>query len=247
MFHDIQDLNYSIAIADGGDFVPAEGDSHRAEIANFLLESMGEMEYDAIGVGEMDLAMGPAYLREAAQKLPLLGANVRFGPGLSESLLAVRWVERKGHTWAIIGIIDPMLHYETPGALDMTDSLLVSDARIAIQNALAGLNRKPDMTVLLLHAEQPRAHEIMEGITGIDMVVVGHEPMGPKAELKMGDAFLVLPGPRSREVSLFTLTESPSGQPLTTDLRVFRLANLTKGDPKLEKMTRTFMAQHGLK
>jgi 2',3'-cyclic-nucleotide 2'-phosphodiesterase (5'-nucleotidase family) len=247
VFQEIQDLDYPVVIADGGDFVPAAGDTHRTEIAEFLLEGLGAMAYDAIGVGELDLSLGPDYLRRASQKLPLVGANVHFGAGLAESLEAVRWVERKGRRIATIGVIDPILYYESPGALEHTDSLFVSDARMAIQNTLKGLKEKPDITVLLIHAERKRTEEILEGIDGLDIVVVGHDPLGPKGEFKIGNAFLVLPGPHSREVSLFTLTRSDAGSDLLTDLRVFMLSKYTKGDPKLEKMTNTFMAQHGMK
>ena len=247
MFQDIEDLNYPVVIADGGDFVPAPGDSHRAAIAEFLLNGLGAMTYDAIGVGELDLSLGVDYLRRASQKLPLVGANVHFGPGLAESLQAVRWVERKGRRIATLGVIDPILYYESPGALEHTDSLFVGDARMAIQNTLKSFKEKPDITVLLIHAERKRAEEILEGVEGIDIVVVGHDPLGPKGEFKIGNAFLVLPGPHSREVSLFTLTRSDAGADLLTDLRVFMLSKYTKGDPKLEKMTNAFMAQQGMK
>jgi 2',3'-cyclic-nucleotide 2'-phosphodiesterase (5'-nucleotidase family) len=247
VFHEIQDLKYPVVVADGGDFVPALGDTHRAEIAEFLLNGMGAMAYDAIGVGELDLSMGPDYLRRAAKKLPLLGANVRFGPGLAESLQAVRWVERKGRRIATLAVIDPILYYESPGALDRTDSVFVGDARLAIQATLQGLELKPDLTVLLIHAERKRAEEILEGMTGIDVVVIGHDPLGPQGQFKIGDAYLVLPGPHSREVSLFTLTRTDAGYPLFTDLRVFMLSKYTQGDPKIEQMTDAFMAQHGLK
>jgi len=247
VFQQIQDLNYPVVIADGGDFVPAPADSHRTEIAEFLLNGLGAMTYDAIGVGELDLSLGADYLRRASQKLPLVGANVHFGAGLADSLQAVRWVERKGRRIAIIGVIDPILYYESPGALEHTDSLFVGDARLAIQNTLKGLHEKPDVTLLLIHAERKRVEEILEGIEGFDVVVVGHDPLGPKGEFKIGNAYLVLPGPNSREVSLFTLTRNDAGADLWTDLRVFMLSKYTQGDPKLEKMTNAFMAQHGMK
>jgi 2',3'-cyclic-nucleotide 2'-phosphodiesterase (5'-nucleotidase family) len=250
VFQVVRELPYSVVVVDGGDFEPARKDSHRVEIAQFLLEGMGAMHYDAIGVGEMDLAMGPAYLHEALGRLPLVGANVRFGPALAESLPAVRWVEVKGKRVAITAVLDPVLYFESPGAFSMTDSLMVGDATQGLRNAMAQIGDTADVVVALIHADRMRAIEILRELSDLprapDVAVIGHQPLGPRAEEKVDRTFVLQPGPRSQEISLFTLSYGDSATVVRTSLQVYRLATLPGGDPTLDAMTRTFLAKHGL-
>lgn len=247
MFREVHQLPYGVVTADAGDFAPAPGDSHRAEIAAFLLESMPLMELDAVGVGEIELGLGPSYLREAARRLPLVGANIRFGPGLAESLPAVRWVDAKGRRVAVTAYVEPLLYYEQPGAFESADSMFVSDPRLALESVLAAVRGKADLVVLIAHARHEHLVDLLPGLQGVDVVVEGHNPKGPLAESKVGDAFLLQPGPDAREVSLFTLTMGAQGTAEQTVLRIYRLAALAKGDPVLEAMEKDFKVSHGLK
>lgn len=250
VFQEVRGLSYPVVVADGGDFAPAPTDSHRVEVAQFLLDGLSAMHYDAIAVGELDLAMGPAYLEQAARRLPLVGGNVHFGPALAESLPAVRWVEAKGKKVAIIGVLDPVLYFESPGAFSMTDSLMVGDATLALRNAMAEIGDKADVVVAVIHAERTRALELLHSLSDLprapDVAVIGHEPMGPRAEEKFDRTFVLQPGPRSHEISLFTLTYAGSDSLVRTNLQVYRLSNLPAGDPTLDAMTKAFEAKHGL-
>lgn len=249
MFQEVRALPYAVVCTDGGDFAPAQTDSHKVDIAEFLLEGLNAMHYDAIGVGEMDLAMGPAYLHRAVATLPLVGANVRFGPALAESLPPFRWAEVKGKKVAIIGVIDPILYFESPGAFVMTDSLMVGDATAALKDALRQIGTKADVVVALIHADRTRALELIRSLSdeprAPDVVVVGHEPMGPRAEEKVDRSFVLQPGPRSQEISLFTMTYADTSV-LRTNLQVYRLSALTAGEPMLDAMTKAFQAKHGM-
>lgn len=247
MFQEVHELPYGVITVDGGDFVPAPGDSYRAEIAAFLLESMPLMEIDVIGVGEIDLDLGPGYLREAVRRLPLVGANVRFGPALAESLPAVRWLDAKGRRVAVTGYLDPLLYYEQPGAFASSDSILVTDPRLALEPVLAAVRGKADIVVLLAHDQHDHMVELVSQLKGVDIVVEGHDPMGSSAESKVGDAFLVRPDSRAREVALFTLSMGADRTPVQTGLQVFNLMKLTKGDPVLEGLEKNFKASHGIK
>jgi 2',3'-cyclic-nucleotide 2'-phosphodiesterase (5'-nucleotidase family) len=249
VFQDVRGLPYSVVVTDGGDFAPAATDSHRVEIAQFLIEGMAAMHYDAIGVGEMDLAMGPAYLHQASGRLPLVGANVRFGPALAESLPAIRWAEAKGKTVAITAVLDPVLYFESPDVFSMTDSLMVGDATAALRQALIEIGNKADVIVAIVHADRVRALEILHGLADLprtpDVAVIGHEPLGPRAEEKVDRTFVLQPGPRSQEISLFTLTYADTSV-TRANLQVFRLSSLPAGDPTLDAMTKIFQAKHGL-
>jgi hypothetical protein len=75
--------------------------------------------------------------------------------------------------------------------------------------------------------------------------VIGHEPMGPRAEEKVDRTFVLEPGPRSQEISLFTLTYSETSV-TRANLQVYRLSSLPAGDPTLDAMTKAFQAKHGL-
>jgi 2',3'-cyclic-nucleotide 2'-phosphodiesterase (5'-nucleotidase family) len=247
VFREVHELPYGVVTADAGDFLPAPGDSYRAEIAAFLLESMPLMQLDVVGVGEIDLNFGPGFLREAARRLPMVGANVRFGPALAESLPAVRWLDAKGRRVAVTAYLDPLLYYEQPGAFDSSDSILVTDPRLALEPVLAAVRGKADIVVLLAHDQHDHLVELVSQLKGVDIVVEGHDPMGSRAESKVGEAFLVQPDSRAREVALFVLSMGPDRTPVQTGLQVYRLITLTTGDPLLEALEKDFKASHGLR
>ena len=90
-------------IFDGGDFVPDAEQDLRAERAALMVDAMEIMGYDAVGLGEEELARGPDFLAEAAARLPLVCANLRLGPGREGLIPPSRLLEREGSWFVVVG------------------------------------------------------------------------------------------------------------------------------------------------
>jgi len=235
-------------VLDGGDFVPERGDSLHAERTELMLEAMAIMAYDAVGLGEGELLLGPAFLSEAAARLPLVCANLRLGPGREGDIPPVRYLERDGRTVAVTGYVDPLLYYEQPGALDVPmDSLLVLDPVETLTPIIQDLRGRVDLIVVLAHGSLDQTRDWIARVPGTDAVVQGHEPGLSRAASLCEDTYLMLTGPRSRQVGQLNLTLDGEGTLVSVSYKLFDLKK-ARGfpDTRLETLVDEFETRHGL-
>jgi hypothetical protein len=156
---------------------------------------MGEMGYDAIGIGEMDLNFGLGALAKDARayRLPIVCANLIArvdsvkvrGPG-EESAAADRMgtafapyhvVEKKGIRFGFVGVISPAT--KLPGAgKSSVDALTytIEDPQAAAKRVVPDVRKRCDVLVLLAHMDQVEAQHLVDAVPDIDLVVLGHDP-----------------------------------------------------------------------
>jgi 2',3'-cyclic-nucleotide 2'-phosphodiesterase (5'-nucleotidase family) len=200
--------------------------------------------YDALGLGELELELGVPYLAGAADRLPLVCANLSPDPRLEGKIPRLRWVEAGGRRIAVTAYVDPVVYYEWPHAFDPGEPALTDPA-----SALAEVMKEAtgaDMVVLLAHAPREAIEDLVPQLPGIDVVVQGHDPEGPRNGL-IGGVYFIIPGGHSRDVSLLTLIHDAQGKVVQVQPRTWTLAKMTEGDPRLDAMLKTFMDAHGLK
>jgi len=227
---------------DGGDFTPAPGETLGAERTVFLLEVMPLLDYDAVGVGELDLLPGLDALRRAAAALPLVCANLK-APGVD--IPPVRWVDLEGHRVAITSVLDPVLFYEQPGALAIDpDSLLVSDPAAGLADALASVAPAADLVVVLAHASEDQLEEVLPPDGEVDVVLLGHEHVRSRT-LRAEPALLLRPGERSRCLADLKITLSGPGEPEEVDYKLWDLKRETRTDADIEERIQRFEANPG--
>jgi 2',3'-cyclic-nucleotide 2'-phosphodiesterase (5'-nucleotidase family) len=224
--------------------VSPEGDSLREVIAEFLLDGLAAVGYDALGLGELELELGAGYLARAADSLPLVCANLEPHPALGAKIPRFRRIDAGGRWIAVTAYVDPLLYYEWPHAFE-DGSLGLTDPGTALEAVLLEV-AGADLVVVLAHAPREAIEELIPRLKGIDVVVQGHEPEGPR-ESSIGKAYFLIPGPRSRDVSLVSLVHDASGEVTRIEPRWWRLSSMDTGDPKLDAMLRAFMNSHGLK
>jgi hypothetical protein len=157
-----------------GDFFAGKGiiDMFRAQ---YLSEKMIGMGYDAVALGERELAHGPKPILEQVEAgLPLICANL-FRDG--EPLLSPSIVKRV-HGWKI-GIF--ALLGEEPrelGELEMRDPVVEGSRAVERLE-----NEGCDLIIMLAHMSRERLVEVLSGLEGVDIVVRGHtKGIGDAAE-----------------------------------------------------------------
>lgn len=232
-------------VCDGGDFVPGPDDTLVEERGQLMLETMEIMAYDAVGVGELELLRGPGYLERAASVLPLVCANLKLHPDFEPDIPPLLWFEEGDRKIAVTGYVDPMLYYLLPGTLDRNpDSLLVLDPVESLLPVLEKARTGADIVIVLAHAEAEQITDLMEQVGPVDVVVQGHEPPNARQAGRVGNALLILPGPRSRQVAQLHM-EFCGSEMERFRYRVWDLKRSAEGDARIEALVTAFEERHG--
>jgi 2',3'-cyclic-nucleotide 2'-phosphodiesterase (5'-nucleotidase family) len=165
--------------------------------SHFVARMMGEMGYDAIGIGEMDLNFGLGALAKDARsyKLPIVCANLVArvdsvkvrgqGPEyvaadkLGTAFAPYRIVEKSGVRFGFIGVMSPSTKVRRPGTASV-DALTytLEDPVAAVKGILPEVRGKCDVLVLLAHMDEIEAQHFLETVTDADFLVLGHDPGG---------------------------------------------------------------------
>jgi 2',3'-cyclic-nucleotide 2'-phosphodiesterase (5'-nucleotidase family) len=210
-------------LVDAGDLFDAGGD---ARLAAELLEVYGELGYDAIAVGDHEVALGGARLAALAARSPLLAHNLSLRsdldppPPLSAAPLIV---EKSWGRIAIVALIDPSVLARYPPAI--LDSIRIASPEAAARLMLARLAADPTvLRVLLFHGPWEAADRLARAVAGFHLIVVGHD--GALHEpLRIRGAVLVSPGEEGNRLGMLELAiaRTAGGRP-----RLAGLANTVR-------------------
>jgi 2',3'-cyclic-nucleotide 2'-phosphodiesterase (5'-nucleotidase family) len=201
-----------VLLCTAGDFYGTADVFNEAK-SRFVARMLGEMGYDAIGVGEMDLNFGLNTLVADAReyKLPLVCANLAAagdslrvrdgGPAaatadrLGSAFPPYRIVTKKGTRFGFLGLISPSTKVK-PSPSDVPSEAVnysISDPVVAAQSVVPELRASCDVVIVLAHMGQEEAARLAQAVPGIDLVVMGHDPTGRPLGIpeKVGSAYLL--------------------------------------------------------
>ena len=163
-----------LLLLSAGDFFGGKGiiDMFRGR---YISEKMRELDYDAVALGERELAHGPKpILEEAGNGLPVICSNLYS----DEEPLFTQSVVKEVRGWKI-GIF--ALLGEDPrelGDLELRDP--VTEGARSVEH-LEG--EGCDLIIMLAHMGRERLVEVLSGLEGVDIVVRGHtRGLGDAAE-----------------------------------------------------------------
>jgi 2',3'-cyclic-nucleotide 2'-phosphodiesterase (5'-nucleotidase family) len=202
-----------VVLCSAGDFYGTADVFNEAK-SRFVARMMGLCEYDAIGVGEMDLNFGLSTLVADVRsfKLPVVCANLvtekdslrvdsdgAAGAAAARRKLAFppyRVVTRAGTRYGFVGLLSPSTQLQpmdkahAPVAkVDYT----LSDPLEAAQTVIPEVRAACDILIVLAHMSDTEASQLVERVPGIDLVVLGHDPQGHPIGVptKVGGAYVV--------------------------------------------------------
>lgn len=138
-----------------------------------MLRGMAVMKYDAINLGEKDLAYGREYLEKARDefKLPFVSANVyRYG---TDDLFADEFVIKQVGDLKI-GIFGVATNVINPRMLTPDLGFEIKEPIAAAKAAVSKLRGQCDVIVALSHLGLSESKRLAEEVPGIDIVVSGH-------------------------------------------------------------------------
>jgi hypothetical protein len=181
--------------------------------ANGICEALGLMKYDAIAVGETDLAAGPAFLRQMKEKhsLPFVCANAYQGKG--ERLFDPYVItEKNGVRVAFIGIVSPERHITSQVDNQLTEhKIQIRDPSEELAKILPEVEAKSDAVILLSHTGIETAEFLAKDIKGVDAIIVGHFPAIENDPRKIGDTIFAMAGSKSDRFGTLQMTLKADG------------------------------------
>jgi 2',3'-cyclic-nucleotide 2'-phosphodiesterase (5'-nucleotidase family) len=214
-----------VLLVDAGDYAhPTQ--THEDRENWFVLRTMGEMRYDAMTLGELELLRGPSYVQSIidSTKVPITLANVRFKgakkPLGQEFLLR----EVKGVTCGILGLMGQDFGEGKQKFVEL--GYEVDDPFMVASKLVPELRKKADLVIVLAHLGSADAFQLPKAVPGIDVIVFGHYP-GTVAPTQVEGALTVRPGQRGQYMGETRVVVNPenkvvsySGEAVALDVKV---------------------------
>jgi 2',3'-cyclic-nucleotide 2'-phosphodiesterase (5'-nucleotidase family) len=214
-----------VLLVDAGDY--AHPDLKHEDRENwFILHAMGEMHYDAMTLGELELLRGRDYVQSIidSTKVPMTVANVRF-KGAKEPIAEPYLIRQvKGVTCGIIGLVGQDFGEGKQKFVEL--GYEVDDPFMVAAKLVPEVRKKADLVIVLAHLGSADAFQLPKAVPGIDVIVFGHYP-GTVAPTQVEGALTVRPGQRGQYMGETRMVVTPenkvasySGEAVALDVKV---------------------------
>jgi 2',3'-cyclic-nucleotide 2'-phosphodiesterase (5'-nucleotidase family) len=204
-------------ILDAGDIFDEYPDP---DLERHILEVYEELGYDAVALGDQELAAGARAVEKYKTAYPLLCHNLSLPVRQSESDLftpAPVIIERGGLRIAIIALLDPSTVNDTAER-----GIEISDPIYTARQMLASVERLAvNLTVLLYHGSFGSAAKLVKTCPGVDVAIFAHEQQ-LVAPRKTGSAVVASPGKDGDHLGILTLHLGSRGiEKIESEFRFF--------------------------
>ena len=190
-------------LVDVGDILDVGRDELLAEA---ILETYNELDYDAVAVGDQEFSNGLEMLLEYRERYPLVSHNLALCPTEDSCIFfSVKpiLVERAGLKIGLFAVSDEESYRFSP--IGVKDRIKISSATVTAEGMVSRFREQGiDLTVVLFHGYVENARKLAEEVSGIDVIVVGHEQRLVDAE-RVGSTVLVSPGEEGNRLGTLTV------------------------------------------
>ena len=200
--------------------------------AQYLMQSMAMMDYDAVTLGDKDTVYGNKFIGEV-KNIPWVSSNIEL-----KSVSLPKYRIKKfadGLKVALITAADPKLFYTQESS-----DIKVRNPRKIFENMLPDLieKEKPHLVVLLSHMHRKDALKLLD-VDGIDVVINGHietaEDVIDMNPVSKGGKIFVQPGSRGQKMGELRVSFNAKGQKSFRH-QIVRLDSHVKFDPEMVKL-----------
>jgi hypothetical protein len=163
---------------------------------------MKKMDYDAIVLGEREIALGEDFVFDDIKKsgITIVSNNLQYdGKPVGEQELIV---EKNGIKIGFLGIT---IDQQRIGQEEWS----IQDPVEAVEEALPGLREKVDIVVLMSHIGYRQSVAVVEHLDGIDITLIGHEGRRLKTPRTMGGSILVQAGGKGKYLGRLDIAYDP--------------------------------------
>jgi len=183
-------------LVDCGDFGSTKVKSEIFKV-NYLLTGMALLNYDAINLGEKDLQYGTEFLNEINKmhKLPFISANV-YKYGTEELFAKPYLIKKKGNLK--IGIFGVTSQIGARHLVKPSTGFEVKDPIAAAQKSVNELRKKCDVVIALAHLGLNGAKELAKKVSGIDIIIGGHDTQMTQKPAQIGKTVVMQTGSKGK-------------------------------------------------
>jgi len=252
-----------VVLCTAGDFYGTADVFNEAK-SHFVARTMGELGYDAIGIGEMDLNFGLATLVADVRgfKLPVVCANLRAkndslrvradGPAsatadrLGSAFAPYRVVTKGGARFGFLGLISPATKMKktAPKKDAPVEAITYSlaDPIEVAKSVVPELRAACDILVVLAHMSDDDAVALLQAVPGIALVVLRPDPQGRALgqPQKVHDASLLRATSQGQNIGELDIRLGDDHHIAETFNRMHIMDASYRDDPEMIKRIETF-------
>lgn len=207
-----------------------------------VVEAMNAMRYDAMAVGDLDLAGGASTLLARAEdaRFAVVSCNL-VDPADGELLLPpYAIVERRGITFGIIGVTDT----DATWAPTISETLTVLDPVESVRRHLPEVRARSDLVVVLSRLGLEGDRALAEAVPGIAVIVGGPSRKLLKPPEIAGDTVIVQMGYDGQRLGRLDGTLDERGYLRDPEVTIVSLGPSVPDDARLAALVKKYHAAY---
>lgn len=203
------------------------------------LAALGQMDYSAANLGDMEIAMPASDLRAIAKSspVPLVSANVLDAATGQPLVASHRQILINNLRVTILGVVSPSAN-RTPG-----QGLKIADIDQSLGAILPTLRPHTDVIVLLAAADEPTMRHIAQAHPELDVIVGGRVNQASQRIEQVGTCRLAWQAKKGQMLGRMDIQIRPDGQPGPATGVMMMLDNDIPEDPALLDVVAQYNAE----
>jgi 2',3'-cyclic-nucleotide 2'-phosphodiesterase/3'-nucleotidase len=181
-------------------------------LAQAILDTYAELGYDAVAVGDQELAEGVEALLAYRERYPLYCHNLSLCPDDTRCVffsLQPLLLQRGGVRIGLFALVDPEVFTLYPE--ELKKALKIAPPEAAAVGAMEDLrDQGAELVVLLYHGPYDAARALALGVDGLDVLILGHEQRLIDAETA-GGTIIVSPGDEGNRLGVLSIAVDRRG------------------------------------
>jgi 5'-nucleotidase / UDP-sugar diphosphatase len=178
----------------------------------FQIDMMSKLGYDVVTPGPSEMMMGldtQRSLYARAPQIKVVSANIVDKKTQKQTWDDFTIVNKGGVKFAVTGITDGSFYkFKASQGQLKSDEFDFKDPKASLQRVVPQMRQQADVVVVLLHTGSGDAKHMLEGVSGVDAVVVGHLPEYKFLPEVAGSTVLVQTGARGQYMGRLELNLS---------------------------------------
>jgi 2',3'-cyclic-nucleotide 2'-phosphodiesterase (5'-nucleotidase family) len=231
----LRSSGWEFLLVDAGDLAPFDLDTQGRLKVQTLTQAMSLMDYQAVTLGDHDLAGGPEFVADMVRRLgePIVATNYDLPDGNSER---TRLVTVRGHRVGIVAFLD--------GSLLPDSSWISVEPWDAEAGRVQALRDECDLLVALVHApDDPAVARFVDLYPQVDLVVSAHEGNLPVAMARIGKTYAIWCTGGGRYLGRVEVAFNPDGTPRNMEAAHFPVVETWGRRARVDSLLENYYAK----
>lgn len=205
-----------------------------------MVEAMNAMGYDALALGEYDLAAGLGVVkqREKEASFPFLSANLVTVGDDQPIVRPYVILERDGASFGILGLTEP----GTREVLEKLDEATLLDPVEVARQYVSELRGKVDVLIVLSNLGLEEDKALAAAVAGIDIIIGGNSRRLMKEPERVGNTLIVQQGYKGEWLGRLQVTYDADRQPVSFAAEAVALTDSFGDDQEMSALVKKWAA-----